>query len=219
MSGQGRPWHDRHMTAVHPEIALALSRQHATESCLVFYMPAAAEEARRWRMALRSAGVPLLELNDADGAAAASWLQAASDFSAEFLVPVAVFGHSMPEQRNLAPLGVGAPTGWPTIEDAEWLHTRQVALTRAVETSGLNQEFRRSHARTGWIRIGWHAEEALAVGNGLQLAWSSPLPLRRIRDFAARCPEITLEGPDAEAIATEVAAQGISVSGWRFAVK
>ena len=207
------------MTAVNPEIALALSRQHVMAPRLLFYAVEAAEEAHRWRWALRSAGVPLLELNDAVGDAATNWLQAASDFSAEFLVPVAVFGRSMPERMNLVPLDAQALAGWRTIEDPEWLRTRQVALTQAVESSELNQECRRSHARKGWIRIGWQAEEALAVGNGLQLAWSSPLPLRRIRDFAARCPEITLLGPDAEAIATEVAAQGISVSGWRFAVK
>lgn len=219
MSGQGRPWHDRHMTAVHPEIALALSRQHVMAPRLLFHAVADAEEACRWRWAMRSAGVPLLELNDAVGDAATDWLQAASDFSAEFHVPVAVFGHSMPERMNLVPLDTEALTGGRTIEDAEWLRTRQVALTRAVETSGLNQECRRSHERKGWIRIGWQPEDVLVVGNGLQLAWSSPLPLRRIRDFAARCPEITLLGPDAEAIAAEVAAQGISVSGWRFAVK
>lgn len=207
------------MAAAHPEIALALSRQHVMEPRLLFHAVADAEQADRWRRALRSAGVPLLELNEAVGDAATNWLQAANEFSAEFLVPVAVFGRSMPEYMNLAPLDAEALTGWRTIEDAEWLRTRQVALTRAVETSGLNQECRRSHERKGWIRIGWQPEDVLGVGNGLQLAWSSPLPLRRIRDFAARCPEITLLGPDAEAIATEVAALGISVSGWRFAVK
>jgi hypothetical protein len=51
------------------------------------------------------------------------------------------------------------------------------------------------------------------------LAWSSPLPLRRIRDFSARCPDLVVSGPDIDRLAADVATQGISVAQWRFAVK
>jgi hypothetical protein len=176
--------------------------------------------ANDWRCALRQAGVPTLELNDAPAADAAVWVQEASAFSTEFLMPVVVFADSAPEAlvESLGALYLSEALS-RRVDDAAWLHTRQVAITRAVETSPLNQEFRRSRERQGWIRIGWQPESALAEGNGLLLAWSGPLPLLRIRNFAARCSEITLFGPDAEGIAAEVAAQGISVTGWRFAVK
>lgn len=105
------------------------------------------------------------------------------------------------------------------VNDADWVQIRQIALTRGVENSSLNREFRRESSRKGWIRVGWHEDIALAEGNGLLLAWSSPLPLMRIRNFAARCPQITLIAPDPEALAEDVAAQGITVSGWRFEVK
>jgi len=207
------------MTSSHRDIALALSRQHETEPRLLFHSAEDLVEASSWRSALREAGVPVLELNDAHGLAAEAWLNAAQEFSAEFLTPVVVLGGSAAGAVKDLRLDAQILVSEHPIEDPDWLRTRQVALTRAVETSTLNQEFRRSRGRTGWIRIGWQPETALAEGNELLLAWSSPLPLRRIRDFAARCPEITLVAPDAEAITAEVAAQGISVAGWRFAVK
>jgi hypothetical protein len=206
------------MTTPAADIALALSRQYAPKSRLLITASTNGAEVDGWRSALRQAGVPTLELNEAAGSDAALWLKAASDFSGEFLVPVVVFGRDM-RRKNGIFLNEGALAGQHHIDNAEWLLTRQVALTHAVENSLLNQEFRRSRERQGWIRIGWYPEAALAEGNGLLLAWSSPLPLRRIRDFAARCPKITMMGPDAEALVAEVAAQGISVSGWRFAVK
>lgn len=219
MSSQARPWHDRHMTALHEEIAQGLSRLHSPESCLLRLGVTDLDESHRWRLALRQAGVPVLELNEAATGDAEAWLKAAGDFSAEFLMPVVVLGGDASAPTKHCSLEGEALAEQHHVKDAEWLRTRQVALTRAVETSPLNQEFRRHRERRGWIRMGWQAEASLAEGNGLLLAWSSPLPLRRIRDFAARCPDITLVAPDAEALAAEVAAQGISVSGWRFAVK
>ena len=207
------------MTSSHRAIALALSRQHDTEPRLLFHKAEDLVEASHWRAVLREAGVPVLELNDAHGVGEEAWLNAAQAFSVEFLTPVVLLGGSAAGAAKDLSLDAQVLVDQRPIEDPDWLRTRQVALTRAVETSTLNQEFRRSRERTGWIRIGWQPDAALDEGNGLLLAWSSPLPLRRIRDFAARCPEITLVAPDAEALAAEVAAQGISVSGWRFAVK
>ena len=199
------------------KIARSLSRQYGEQACLIFGRGADSSAANRWRSELRCRDVPVLELNDAPPTCAEAWLEAAVHFSTEFLTPVVVFAEEVVAEADRT-LESATPSQ-RQVDDPDWLQTRQVALTRAVETSPLNQEFRRSRERRGWIRLGWQPETALAEGNGLQLAWSSPLPLRRIRDFAARCPEITLIAPDAEALAAEVAAQGISVTGWRFAVK
>jgi hypothetical protein len=217
----GGSWHDRHMKDIVQNCADRLVRHHGDQPVLLSAF--GLNEPNRWRAALRQAGVPVLELNDTSPAQVSVWRDAAYAFSAEYLVPVVVFGANLMAgcSGSLALLSDGAlenPAG-QLVADADWLRARQVALTRGVETSDLNREFRRSRERHGWIRIGGCQDALLAEGNGLLLAWSSPLPLRRIRDFAARCPEITLCAADAEAIAQEVAAQGISVSGWRFAVK
>lgn len=203
------------------ELADRLGRLRCAQPCVQIVDTAL---ALLWRVELRRAGVPLLELNAAAPEAVPRWIDAATDLSREFFVPVLICTAS----ANLDPVaalpglaeleGAIAQLGQP-IADTAWLQTRQVALTQAIEQSPLNQEFRRQRERCGWIHIGWQPESALQAGNGLSLAWSSPLPLRRIRDFAARCPEISLQAPDPESIATEVAAQGISVTGWRFAVK
>lgn len=206
------------MRASHHEIAQALGRQYVPTPRLLWHVAADDEAGHCWRLALRQAGVPVLELNEAADDGAGLWLKTASDLSAEFFVPVVVFSRDLRRQNEIL-LHEGALAGQCHVDDVQWLSTRQVALTRAVETSVLNQEFRRSRERQGWIRIGWQPEALVAEGNGLLLAWSSPLPLRRIRDFAARCSEITMIGLGAEALAAEVAEQGISVSGWRFAVK
>lgn len=202
------------------EFSVRLGRDHCDQPRVLFDTCAEVQESNRWRAALRHAGVPILELNHAPAPSADKWLQAATDFSGEFMMPVVVFGASSAPQMH-EPLSLMATgiTAVKQINDPDWLHTRQVALTRAVEMSALNQEFRRDRDRKGWIRVGWQSEAALGEGNGLLLAWSSPLPLRRIRDFAARCPQLTLIAPDAEAIAAAVTEQGISVNGWRFAVK
>lgn len=217
-----RPWHDRHMNDLIHVHAAALARQHCDQPRLL--TAAEMPDPDRWRKALRQAGVPVLELDGAAPAQAKTWLDAGRAFSAEYLIPVVCFGGDNKTVNHEAPLQAFCAdpkpmSGCNEVVDADWLRTRQVAITRGVETSDLNGEFRRSRERAGWIRIGWCPEALLVEGNGLLLAWSSPLPLRRIRDFSARCPEITLIAPDAEAIAREVAAQGISVKGWRFAVK
>lgn len=175
--------------------------------------------AGAWRRALRHTGVPVLELNDAPEQRAAPWLAEAQAYSTEFVSPVVVLGWGS-EFEGIPPDGSSVP--WKSqkqVHDADWVQARQIALTRGVENSSLNREFRRVSSRKGWIRVGWHEDAALAEGNGLLLAWSSPLPLMRIRNFAARCPQITLIAPDPEALAEDVAAQGISISGWRFEVK
>lgn len=205
------------------DVADALARQYCEQPRLLLSgidLPDAESE----RCAFRQAGVPVLELNDAPPELARPWLEAAQAFSSEYLMPVVVLGQAIRTARpdvlkTLRQQTDDQAPGCHPVTDADWLLARQVAITRAVERSELNQEFRRSRERRGWIRIGWQPETDLAVGNGLLLAWSSPLPLRRIRDFAARCPEVTLYASDAEALSSEVAAQGISVTGWRFAVK
>ena len=199
-------------------LAETLSRLHCAQPWLIDGEALPGERAV-WRQALCAAGVPVLELNGATMPQAQPWRDAAVDFSGEFLTPVVLFGGDetvLPEDENLA---VCVQRMGRVVTDAAWRQTRQVALTRAVETSSLNQEFRRLSERAGWIRMGWQADDLVAAGNGLVLAWRSPLPLRRIRDFAARCPDMTLIGIDADAMGEEVAAQGIPVSGWRFAVK
>ena len=197
------------------DLAQSLSRQHSDRPRVIL---GAADtiSANHWRAECRRAGVPVLELRGAAASATREWLDAALAFSCEFMMPVVVFSDTA---ANLAMAAHQALCPTVLVDDPDWLRTRQVALTRGVETSPLNQEYRRTRDRHGWIRFGWQPDTVLAEGNGLLLAWSSPLPLLRIRNFAARCPEITLYGPDAEAIAAEVAAQGISVTGWRFAVK
>lgn len=212
------------MNATLQNVAIALSRHHCDESRLIFDAGSDPATANEWRTELRHAGVPVLELNRAPLIFAEAWLQEAAAFSAEFLTPVVVFGlDDLPAGQEVLNVhgkefAADEPMG-RRIDAADWLRSRQVALTDAVERSLLNQEFRRQRGRSGRIGIGWQPADVLGEGNGLQLAWSSPLPLRRIRDFAARCPEIVLLGPDADAILREVAAQGISVAGWRFAVK
>ena len=201
--------------------ARLLARQHVDRPCLIFEHLLDTASSNNWREELRHAGVPVLEMNEAPSAIAAIWLDAASVFSAEFMTPVVVFGASnlLDEYEKLDQQHRSAEVCERLVDDRDWLFTRQIALTHAVETSALNQEIRNSHARRGWIRFGWNPESVMTHGNGLLLAWSSPLPLRRIRNFAARYPEVTMIGPNVEAIAAEVAAQGISVKGWLFEVK
>ena len=206
-------------------IAQSLACSYTEAPCLIAAGDLAAPIANRWRLALRQAGVPVLEINGGAASGCAEWLGAATAFSAEYLSPVVVLGADLAAgngdvfQGSLANPGVLAQGIGREVTEPAWRMARQVALTRAVETSLLNQEFRRTRAKQGWVRFGWQPESVLAEGNGLQLAWSSPLPLLRLRNFAARCPEVTLWAADAPAMADEVAAQGISVSGWRFAVK
>ena len=202
------------------QIAQSLGRCYIETPYLIAAGGLTGAVANLWRLALRQASVPVLELNEAPAACRAPWLAAARAFSAEYLSPVVVFGAddrdaldgTLIEPEVLRRVG-------REVDHQPWLTTRQAALTRAVEMSELNQEFRRTRAKQGWILMGWQPEAVIAEGNGLLLAWSSPLPLLRLRNFAARCPQISLSAPDAPAIADEVAAQGISVSGWRFAVK
>ena len=207
------------------QVACFLSRCYTEAPCLIAAGDLDGVSANLWRLALRQTGVPVLELNEATASDCVSWLAAATTFSAEYLIPVVVLGANVASgnsdlfQGRLADPQALAQGLGREVDDAAWRSTRQVALTRAVETSALNQEFRRTRARQGWVRLGWQPEATLDEGNGLLLAWSSPLPLLRLRNFAARCPEVTLWAADAPAMADEVAAQGISVSGWRFAVK
>lgn len=177
------------------------------------YEPQIHGDAGLLRRALRNAGVPVLELNAAPREVTDSWHAQATGLSAEYLVPIFIFGGDGHNTPN-APLGMGQE-----VTDQAWLHARQVALTSAIEASVLNLEMRRRREKAGWLQIGWHPESSQAIGNGLMLAWSSPLPLRRIRDFSARCPDLLVTGADSESLAADVAAQGISVARWRFAVK
>lgn len=211
-------WHDHDMNDFLRNFAQLMARCYVSEPRLI-RVPEDAPMASLCRTELRRAGVPVLEMNDAVPSEAVQWLAAAQAFSTEFFLPVIVFGgHS---ELSLMPFEASSmfAAQWHQVDDRAWLHTRQVALTAAVQTSPLNREFRRHRDRKGWIRLGWQPDDVIQEGNGLLLAWSSPLPLRRIRDFAARCPAITVIGPGAELIAQDVAAQGISVKGWRFAVK
>ena len=203
------------------QVACFLSRCYTEAPCLIAASDLDGVSANLWRLALRQTGVPVLELNEATLPCRAQWLAAARAFSAEYLSPVVVFGavDSDALDDTLATPHVLTSLAGREVESQAWLSARQIALTRAVEASPLNQEFRRAREKQGWIRMGWQSESVLAEGNGLLLAWSSPLPLLRLRNFAARCPEVTLWAADAPAMADEVAAQGISVSGWRFAVK
>ena len=170
-------------------------------------------DAELLRPALRYAGVPVLELNNAPPEVAEAWIAQAKAISAEYVVPVFVFGavsanSAMPESASST-----------VIEDQAWLDARQVALTAVIESSALNSEARRTREKSGVLYIGWQQEASVVQGNALVLAWSSPLPLRRIRDFSARCPDLRVAGPDVESLARDVAAQGISTARWRFAVK
>lgn len=193
---------------------LALAQHLACLRCefpqAVFYDLARHGDAAVLRVALRQVGVPVLELNHAPAEIAAAWLDAADVLSTEFLVPVVVFGTAAIKS---------VPVEGHVVNDDAWLQARQIALESAIERSTLTQEYRRSKEKTGWIRVGWQPPSLLASGNGLMLAWSSPLPLRRLRDFAARCPDLTLYGDHARPLAAEVAAQGVCASRWRFEVK
>ncbi|MFM8500440.1 MAG: hypothetical protein ACKOAC_00140, partial [Fluviibacter sp.] len=166
-----------------------------------------------FRQSLRNLGVPLLELNEAPQPIAEKWLAEAMVLSAEYLVPVVVFGGINLSSRALV-------TGrHEEVSDLSWLSARQIALTSAIEASPLNQELRRSRDKSGVLHLGWQPEFDQHVGNYLMLAWSSPLPLRRIRDFSARCPDLVVSGVGVDSLTADVAAQGISVAQWRFAVK
>ena len=197
------------------EAALAehLGRLRCEAAGWYIYDPALHGDAELLRPALRHAGVPVLELNNAPHGVAEVWLAQAKAISSEYVVPVFVFGAVGFAGMLLEP---ESPT---VIEDQAWLDARQVALTEVIESSALNNEVRRAREKSGALYIGWQPEANLAQGNALVLAWSSPLPLRRIRDFSARCPDLRVSGPDVESLATDVAAQGISTARWRFAVK
>lgn len=181
---------------------------------VVRYISGLHGDQQRFRHALRQAGVPVLEMNQAPESVQALWLAEARCLSEEFLSPVVVFGGTTAIEPHIQqPLG-------QIQADAAWLSARQAALTSAVEGSCLHQEFRRSPEKTGWVRIGWHEEASLAEGNGLLLAWSSPLPLMRIRNFSARCPsQLKIEGPGANLLAEDVRCHGISVTHWQIEVK
>lgn len=170
----------------------------------------------RLRRALRQAGVPALELNDAPASVLADWVDAATALSEEFLIPVVLFCEGRPHQ----PVVTLAHREGHLVDDTDWLLARSVALQAVIEASPLHQEFRRSGVKAGSIRLGWHDDAVLAGDNGLLLAWSSPLPLMRLRNFSARCAEhVHFEGPGAGDLADDVASQGISVTHWQIAVK
>lgn len=209
----GAPWHDQHMDTKESTVAEYLGRLRCERPQCFFYQSEDCGDAVRFRQALRQSGVPALEMNSAPQDVQNAWLSAATAVSAEFLVPVVIFGDIQAESQSLKPI-VGE-----VIEDQAWLNARQIVLTRAIDNSTLNQEWRRSREKEGLIRIGWQPESGPDVGNELLLAWSSPLPLRRIRDFAARCPDLTLTGPGIDALVAEISEQGISAAGWRFEVK
>ncbi len=193
--------------------AYYLSRLRCEEPQWHGYQPEAHGDAGLFRLSLRNLGVPVLELNEAPQGVAETWLAEAMVLSAEYLVPVVVFGGS-----NLSSGGLVAGRQ-EEVSDLSWLSARQIALTSAIEASPLNQELRRSRDKSGALHLGWQTEFDQLAGNRLMLAWSSPLPLRRIRDFSARCPDLVVSGVDVDSLTADVAAQGISVAQWRFAVK
>jgi hypothetical protein len=183
--------------------------------CIV-YEPQVHGDPIRLRCALRQTGVPALELNDASANVLTDWVDAAMALADEFLIPVVLFGAG---DAHL-PAATLAHGDGCLVDDGDWLVARSVALQAAIEASVLHRETRRSGAKVGWIRLGWHDDAALAEGNGLLLAWSSPLPLMRLRNFSARCAErIDIQGPGAGDLADDVASQGISVTHWQIAVK
>lgn len=190
-----------------------LGRLRCESAALHYYDPTVHGDAVVLRQALRHAGVPVLELNNAPPAVAESWLAHAVALSSEYLVPVFVFGAA-----QLAS-AVSDDGSQQVVENQAWLAARQVALTGAIENSPINQEERRTRERAGGLYLGWQSDSKMAQGNVLMLAWSSPLPLRRIRDFSARCPDLVVCGPESSRLADDVAAQGISVARWRFEVK
>lgn len=198
------------------EVALAhrWGRLRCDEPQVIFYDPAVHGDARQLRQALRQAGVPALGLNQPPDQILSNWLAEAAQVSEEFLAPVVVFGGDA---------ALSGPTQDPIgqeQDDIHWLNARQLALTVGIESSGLHREFRRTPAKSGWIRLGWHDEADLTLGNGLLLAWTSPLPLMRLRNFSARCSaHVYIEGCDADLLAADVGSQGISVTHWQIAVK
>lgn len=197
-------------------LARAWAHLRCEQPQCIFYDAQAHGDPIKLRQALRQAGVPALELNQAPTKVFEDWYAAAMALSDEFLIPVVVFGVAAKgvSEKTLADLE-GDP-----VHDVTWIAARQVAMQGAIEASVLHQEFRRSRAKSGWIRIGWQHEGAMPQSNGLLLAWSSPLPLLRLRNFSARCAEhVLLEGPGARDLALDVAAQGISVTHWQIAVK
>ena len=193
--------------------AYYLSRLRCEEPQWHGYQPEAHGDAGLFRQSLRNLGVPVLELNEAPQGVAETWLAEAMVLSAEYLVPVVVFGGS-----NLSTGGLVAGRH-EEVSDLSWLSARQIALTTAIEASPLNQELRRTRDKSGVLHLGWQSKFDQLAGNRLMLAWSSPLPLRRIRDFSARCPDLVVSGVGVDSLAADVAAQGISVAQWRFAVK
>lgn len=201
---------------VSSEIHLAQlwSRLRCETPQVVFYDANVHGRERVLRQALRDAGVPVLELNGLSGEVQGEWVNVARQLSQEFLVPVMVFGVPPTLNRHSDhPMG-------ECIEDPGWLSARQSALINAIEHSDLHQELRRRPEKFGWLCIGWRDPAELPEGNALLLAWTSPLPLMRIRNFSARCPiQLKIEGPDADTLANDVAKQGISVSHWQIAVK
>ncbi len=194
-------------------IACHLSRLRCEEAQWHLYQPDVHGDAGLFRQSLRNFGVPVLELNGAPRRVAETWLAEAMALSVEYLVPVVVFG------GDELSAGDWAKGRQEEVADFAWLSARQIALTSAIERSALNQEHRRTRGKAGALYVGWQAEAEQYSGNSLMLAWSSPLPLRRIRDFSARCPELVVSGADVNSLAAEVAAQGISVAQWRIAVK
>ena len=201
------------MSTQESAVAESLGRLRCEQPQCHFYQAELHGDAVSFRRALRLWGIPALEMNGAPPDVQNTWLAVATAVSAEFLVPVVIFGHmnQVPASAQLIET--------EAVLDPAWLAARQVALTKSLDHSILNQEWRRSGEKKGWVRIGWQPDSDLETGNGLLLAWSSPLPLRRIRDFAARCPDLALSGPDIGALVAEIAAQGISAARWRFAVK
>ena len=208
-----QPWHDHNMNDLACSFAAHLGQLRCENAQCHIYLPEVHGEPLRLRHALRQAGVPVLELNGAPADIAERWIAEAKALSAEYLAPVFIFGDAT---QAVPPYDSG---GEALVTNQDWLDARQVALTRAIESSELNQELRRIREKSGWLHVGWQPEALMAQGNRLMLARSSPLPLKRIRDFSARCPDLVVAGPDVETMGREVAAQGISVARWRFEVK
>lgn len=201
------------MTTSESTLAAYWGRLRCEQPQALFYRAEHHGDSGLLRQALRQAGVPALEINNAPAAVREAWLYEAKAVSEEFLVPVVIFADG--DSSSCEEIS----THVQEVADQVWLETRLVALTQALDRSALNLETRRSREKKGCIRVGWQTDGAQSTENCLQLAWSSPLPLRRIRDFSARCPALTISGPGVDVLGAEIAAQGISTVRWRFEVK
>lgn len=185
------------------------------------------QDSRFWG---RFAHLPVLE--PADSAEAHTYVKRAFELSEQFQTPVILrLTTRVCHVKSICPVGereASAPTGFE-LNKTRWVLTpanaknllpglfeRDATLTAYAEASSLVEELPGTDRRVGLISSGpaaFNAREALPEAPLLKLGISYPLPLERIRAFAASVDTLVVVEEVEPLIERELKAAGIACRG------